>query len=164
MPAGLKINDLSREECVELCQFVSNCAAVGWSSRYHECTFHHLELPLHEQHGNTLYTAGGGGIATSTTSTTSTTTVPTTTITTSTEVMTTASTGTFLGTLFVRRDKNLLTSKSLRRACLECALLCFQSNRSDFTSINLNDDGTCSISASGTPGSSPKKLFEWIKL
>ncbi|XP_071116044.1 uncharacterized protein [Haliotis cracherodii] len=161
MPAGLKINDLSREECVELCQLVSNCAAVGWSSRYHECTFHHLEQSVHEQLGNTLYTAGGGGI---TTSTTSTTTEPTTTITTSTEVTTTASTGTFLGTFFVRRDKNLLTSKSLRRACLECALLCFQSNRSNFTSTILNDDGTCSINASGTPGSSPKKLFEWIKL
>ncbi|XP_071115974.1 uncharacterized protein [Haliotis cracherodii] len=158
MPAGLKINDLSREECVELCQLVSNCAAVGWSSRYRVCTFHHLELPVHEQLGNTLYTAGGGGIVTTTT------TVSTTTITTSTEVTTTASTGTFLGTLFVRRDKNLLTSKSLRRACLECALLCLQSKCTDFTSTILNDDGTCSISASETPGSSPKKLFEWIKL
>ncbi|XP_067665071.1 uncharacterized protein [Haliotis asinina] len=164
MTGGMKLGDLLEKECVELCQLVSNCAAVGWSDRWKECTFHHLELSTEEEPSHTLYTTGGTGITTST-PTVSTSTI--TTIPTSTEATTTVSmdgTGTYVGAFFIRRDNNQLTSKSQRRASLECAMLCFSSNCTDFTLTTLKDDSVCRMSGSQAPGRSPKKHFEWIKL
>ncbi|XP_067672473.1 uncharacterized protein [Haliotis asinina] len=161
MSGGLKLKGLSEKECVELCQLVSNCAAVGWSGRWRGCTFHHLELPTEDDPSTKLYTMGGTSITTSTTVSTST---ASTTISTSTEATTAVPAGTFLEAFFIRRDNNHLTSKSQRQASLECAMLCFRSNCNSFTLTILNDDSTCGMSGSQAPGRSLKTLFEWIKL
>ncbi|XP_067669132.1 uncharacterized protein [Haliotis asinina] len=154
MSGGYKISNVYEEDCVSLCYVVANCAAVepDWNG----CMFHFVKEDIQQKQGHTLYVAHDCSIDQAESTSIPTTSLTTSSTTSSTTTQTTKSTdgrqnaeGTFRWSYYTRHTGH--TVRTMRRSCLECAVLCHRINCTGFTCEEHINGECCKVNVKGEP-------------